>query len=355
VPLTETEAIGLADRFYTSPYAVSPPAEVLPFTLEKLEAVRDDLVLELHRKLYQSLPQLRKMETPGLVEMAHNYRKHHHPPYGGERADPNGVLEVELAQYDITHYQEPMYVRDIQDTLYALFAELQLIQRLSGVTFCLMHEGLLGFHRSRRLLPWTTSVTVAVTRPHLMALDGLAGWWENTVANLYIHTSGGDTGKKGAKGSTDAEEVGRVVSKETGVFIKIVLLVAESEFDGGNSNSSSSSSVKVKGASSSAKDVVSFKSRPVHSGPGDGLVEMVSAKEAHLFRAGDIFPMKPVAMHGVLMYVPQNEALVLLQEYGEEPLEANTWGEYTWNLLLQDWILAPNRKLGAKPSSDAME
>lgn len=56
-----------------------------------------------------------------------------------------------------------------------------------------------------------------------------------------------------------------------------------------------------------------------------------------------------------LRYVPQNEALVLLQEYGEEPLEANTWGEYTWNLLLQDWILAPNRKLGAKPSSDAME
>ena len=59
--------------------------------------------------------------------------------------------------------------------------------------------------------------------------------------------------------------------------------------------------------------------------------------------------------HIPIRYVPQNEALVLLQEYGEEPLEANTWGEYTWNLLLQDWILAPNRKLGAKPSSDAME
>ena len=240
-------------------------------------------------------------------------------------------------------------MRDIQDTLYALFAELQLIQRLSGVTFCLMHEALLGFHRSRRLLPWSTSVTVAVTQAHLMALDGLAGWWENTVAKLYVHTNGGSSAAGGGgKAAPPSEEVGRLVSKETGIFIKIVLLLPESEFVGAGPGGG--------GGGGAAASEVTYRSRPVHAGPdGDAMVEAIGKEEAHLFRTSDIFPMKPVVMHGELMYIPQNEALVLLQEYGEEPLDGTTWGEYHWNLLLQDWVLAANSKLGVKPSSDASE
>ena len=110
LPLNRSDVVGLADRYYTSPYAVSPPAEVLPFTNDKLETVRDDLVLELHRKLYQSLPQLRKMDTSGLVEMAANYRKHHRPPYGGERADPNGLLDTDDSHYDARSFQGHLYV-----------------------------------------------------------------------------------------------------------------------------------------------------------------------------------------------------------------------------------------------------
>ena len=92
-----------ASRFYHTPYSVKVPPVQLPITPGTFKDVANAkklLVAELHSKLYQSLPMLRKSTNENLLAMAVNYRAHHKFPYGGLRSDRLGIQHTSSAEYD---------------------------------------------------------------------------------------------------------------------------------------------------------------------------------------------------------------------------------------------------------------
>lgn len=166
-------------------------------------SLREALASELHYKLFQSLPLLRNAPVSELLTSALNFRRHHLPPHGGARAERRGRQIADPGLFDPASFSGPMFIRDIHDTFGGLFGELELIHRLCGVQFVLLHEGLLGHYRSGRLLPWTTSVTVGLSDSDFQASAENLGCFarvhaERRVNGLVLNSTKGWHCFKGA-------------------------------------------------------------------------------------------------------------------------------------------------------------
>jgi len=222
-----------------------------------------------------------------------------------------GVLNSKLEDYDKAFYNGPIHVTVIQATLYRLLRELENVYRMTGVQFCLAHDGLLGHYRSRRLLPWSTTMTVLIKKSQLPTLNDFAMWWNTKDAALF------------APSVAQQGIIGRIVSKTNGVYITIRVLEATTP------------SVLASKA---------LRSRPIRAA-----AKTLHEESLHIYNQDDLFPLRPLSLGGSLIFAPRDTRVVLLQEYGEEPMQRQQWNTYTWSTVLQDWVQASDANLGDPP------
>ena len=264
---------------------------------------------------------LRNTANTKLLETAARIRKFSPGPHGGDPSQPGGVKVSGKAFFEMSYYVGPILQTALAATFAAMLQEVGMIYRASGVKMALAHEGLLGWHQTRKLLPWGRKLTLNIAHADLAKLEALSGWWENRDVDLVVR----DDSNEG--NPSNGRDNARLIFRQNGVFISIVALVPSED---------------VRAGGRAAEYGVG--SRPLQAG-----AETVQDMVPNIYNTADVFPLRETMLAGSLVFLPRVVTAVLQQEFGEGPLTATRVGSYTFDAALQSWVQDATMLLGAQP------
>ena len=314
--LTTERRRDLVDRLHNSPWTFPDLTPTPLLTAEVLDLPRRGaLILAIHRQQHQSLARLRNTTNAKLLDIADRIRKFSPGPHGGDRS--KGGVKVGKGFFEAIYYVGPILQTALTATFVAMLQEVGMIYRATGVKMALAHEGLLGWHQTRRLLPWGRKLTLNIAHTDLAKLEVLSSWWENRDVDLIVRDGSND-----GNGRDNA----RLIFKTNGVFISVVALAPSGD---------------VRSARAAEYGVGS---RPLKAG-----AETVQDMVPNIYNTADMFPLQETMCEGSLVFLPRAVTPVLQQEFGEGPLTATFSGSYTFDAALQSWVQDRATLLGAQP------
>ena len=98
-----------------------------------------------------------------------------------------GKLVEDMALYHEHYFNQPVMAAEMHQIFLQLLEETTIIYRLTGIRFFLMHHALLGWQRSRALLPWSRQLVLGMQDRDLVELQAFATWWKNDRATLLVN------------------------------------------------------------------------------------------------------------------------------------------------------------------------
>lgn len=316
-----------AERYFRSVNFLEAQEEPV-LTAQDLAAsasLRERLVASLHLKTHQALPLLRHSTDAELLSRAAIYKVYHGPPFGGLRQDRHrhGQAVTDEEVYDPAYFRQSVLAGIVHQTLLELMRETMIIHRLTGIRFFLMHEALLGWHRSRTLLPWSRTLVLGMLDKDLVELEAFGQWWHNDRTELRVNYQSASRLPGPASEAYDA----KLINKSNGCFLAITALT-------NTHNSNFPSHIQPQTVPTKVSRVTLHDKMP------------------NLYNEQDIQPLVPTRLDkDIIIFRPQHVGNVLRQEYGDEPLLQTTWGSYSWDPVLTDWVQAPSHFRYALPTA----
>lgn len=215
-----------------------------------------------------------------------------------------------LGHYDVRYYHGVVSYSERTDTLRHMIRAYLQFFRTEGLETWIAHGTLLGWWWNGKMLPWDWDIDMQVSGATL----GYLGTHYNRTTYHYASSADKSTkrhylldinpfSRERIRGDGQNIIDARWIDTHNGLYIDIT------------------------GLSEVAPDV----------SPG-----IVSCKNYHRYRAGDLWPLRETEYEGERAWVPNNYVGVLKEEYGDKALVGTDFEGHYWDEGKREWV----RRLG---------
>tara|TARA_B100000886_G_C20374186_1_gene470970 strand:+ start:367 stop:1050 length:684 start_codon:yes stop_codon:yes gene_type:complete len=172
---------------------------------------------------------------------------------------------------------------NIQEELIKILKFFSDYCKSKNIQFILAHGGLIGYKFNKKLLPWDDDIDIIMMHDEFIKLKNME------TKDILIEIN--PNSKNFSKFDVNNKISGRVISKQTGLFIDITNYYIDNN--------------------------------------------LIKCKDGHKFKFNDIFPLKKTKIENIDIYVPNNIDNILIKEYGKKVLLPKY---KNWHFINNEWI-----------------
>jgi len=202
--------------------------------------------------------------------------------------------------YDARYYKGKVDREVLHEILLKLLRDFVDVCDQLEIKPILMHGGLIGWHWSRRMLPWDDDLDLCLLYEDMVKLDAAASGEDLYDSRFYLLEVNPNYVSRESRNRHFHDQIepnridGRFIHTPTGLFIDLTALAPS----------------------------------------GEGVL---STKCPHHYREEDLFPLHRTEIEGFPIFVPHRVDLVLEQEYGPRSTREPSHGRWKFNGLSRSW------------------